>query len=455
MSRKRTLLAAGTAVIVAVALAACSSSSSPETSAGSEGTQTSQSSASSETSEAPGSSQSSESATSESAAPESPASGKTIVIGSIHPLTGGLAGAGALMDNATKMAADDINAAGGIKSLGGAQLKIESGDSQGAAATGQSEAQRLIQAGAVALVGTYQSDVTQNVAAVSERSQVPLVIDVAVDDAILQQGYQYTFRVQPNATAMGTSGADALAAIGKDNGDPITSVSYIHIEGAFGDSVFAAFQKEAEAVGIEIAAEVTYSGSNFNDATTQVSEAVAANPDAIVATGYYPDSLLIAKALAALQPDVKAVYGIANGGFDDDQFPTDAGAAGQGILSANYHYDATNAAVTDLRQRYQEKYGEPMETAAVLSYQAVKVIADALEQSASEDPKALRDALSSVEVSDPLLAFDGPITFDETGQNVNATVIVMQIQDGKVQQVYPEQFATEPLIFPAPPGQGS
>ncbi len=73
------------------------------------------------------------------------------------------------MDDAVKMAVDDINANGGIKSLNGSQLKVESGDSQGKPEVGQSEAQRIISAGAVALVGTYQSDVTQNVASAAER----------------------------------------------------------------------------------------------------------------------------------------------------------------------------------------------------------------------------------------------------------------------------------------------
>ncbi len=282
---------------------------------------------------------------------------------------------------------------------------------------------------------------------------MPLVIDVAVDDHILAQGYKYTFRIQPNATGMGTSGADDLIGMGQQAGVPIKTVSYIHIQGAFGQSVFDAFKHEAESKGLTIAKEVTYSGSNFNDATTQVSEAAAPKPDAIVVTGYYPDSLLIAKALAALKPDVKAVMGIANGGFDDDGFPADAGAAGQGLLSANYHYDATNNKVTDLRKRFQAKYNQPMETAAVLSYQAVVVIADGLEKAASADPTKLRDAISAVEVQNPLLAFDGSIKFDDTGQNTNATVIVMQIQSGKVEQVFPDKFATVKLILPAAPGQ--
>ena len=58
-------------------------------------------------------------------------SGDSIVIGSVHPLTGALAGAGGLMDDGAKLAVEDINKAGGIKSLGGAKLKLDEGDSQG------------------------------------------------------------------------------------------------------------------------------------------------------------------------------------------------------------------------------------------------------------------------------------------------------------------------------------
>ncbi|ANH38544.1 hypothetical protein I601_2119 [Nocardioides dokdonensis FR1436] len=375
--------------------------------------------------------------------------GGEITIGSVHPLTGGLAGVGGLMNDGAQMAIDDINADGGIESLDGATLTLADGDSKGEAATGQSEAQRLIQDGAVALVGTYQSDVTQNVAAVAERARVPLVIDVAVDDQILEQGYQYAFRTQPNATSMGTAGAQALIAMGEENDTPIESVSYIHIEGSFGQSVYDAFEAEAESQGVEVLKEVVYAGTNFTDATTQVREAASAKPDAIVATGYYPDSLLIAKSVKALDPDISALYGVANGAFDDGSFPADAGAAGENVLSANYHYAATSDRVADIRERFEEKYGQPMETAAMLSYQSIELIAAALEESGSSEPADVRDALADLSFEDPLLAFDGPITFDETGQNENATVIVMQVQKGAVEQVYPAQFETSSLVFPA------
>ncbi|MDN4173351.1 ABC transporter substrate-binding protein [Nocardioides sp. SOB77] len=372
-----------------------------------------------------------------------------IMIGSVHPLTGALAGVGALMNDGAKLAVEDVNADGGIESLDGRKLTLGEGDSKGAADTGQSEAQRLISDGAVALVGTYQSDVTANVSAVAERSRVPLVIDVAVDDSILEQGYKNTFRIQPDATSMGADGADDLIALAEANGKPVETVSYIHIEGAFGQSVFDAFKEQAESQGVQVLKEVTYPGTNFTDATTQVREAAAGNPDVIVATGYYPDQLLVAQAVKALDPDIDALYGVANGAFDDGSFPNDAGAAGENVLSANYHYGATNDEVADIRKRFEAEFGRPMETASVLSYQAVMVIAQALEEAGSDDPEDVRDAIAEIEVEDPLLAFDGPITFDETGQNENATVIVMQTKKGKVEQVFPDEFTTSEPVYPA------
>ncbi len=140
-----------------------------------------------------------------------------IFIGGIHPLTGGLAADGIQMDNAIQMAIDELNEAGGA--LDGLEFAYLGADSTGAAEVGQTEAERLIGEGAVALICCFQSAVTSNVAAIAERDGVPLVIDVAVADAILDQGYAYTFRLQPNATSMGVNGARFLHELGENSGE--------------------------------------------------------------------------------------------------------------------------------------------------------------------------------------------------------------------------------------------
>ncbi len=374
-----------------------------------------------------------------------------VLIGSIHPLTGALALDGNQMDNAINMAVDRINDEGGIASLGGARLRVLSADSQGDPAVGQTEAQRMIDEGVVSIIGAFQSAVTINIANLAERSQVPLVIDVAVADEIIQEGSQYTFRIQPNSTAMGVNAAQYLAEFIDQSGEDISTIAYLHQEDAFGTSVFNAFRDEAENQGLEIVEVVPYNAFEVSDLTTEMARVDASGADVLVNTGYYNDGVLVARDALSSQPGVRAIMGVAQAAFDEPQFPEDVPDGSEFVLGSNYHWDATSDRAVQLREDFEAEFGEAMRTAAVLSYQAVELIADALERAGSADPAALRDALSESSFDDPLLAFAGPIEFDERGENVNAIPIVMQVHDGTPRQVWPEEFAEEELVFPRVP----
>ena len=91
-------------------------------------------------------------------------------------------------------------------------------------------------------------------------------------------------------------------------------------------------------------------------------------------------------------------------------------------------------------------------TACVLSYDAVRVVADALERAGDVEPTAVRDAIAETEL-ESLLAQDGPITFSDTGENENAAAILMQVLDGQVVPTYPEEYAETEPVYPATPGQ--
>ena len=206
--------------------------------------------------------------------------------------------------------------------------------SKGEAETGQSEAQRLIDEGAVALVGTYQSDVTQNVASVAERSRVPLVIDVAVDDQILEQGYQYTFRIQPNATDMGTDGAERLLEIAEQGGEQVDSVSYIHDGGRVRHRASSTRSRSRP----RARASPWPRRSPTRRPTSPTPPRRSARPrrptpTSSSAPATTPTACSWPRRSQALSPDIQALYGVANGAFDDENFPNDAGAAGEGVLS--------------------------------------------------------------------------------------------------------------------------
>ncbi len=379
-------------------------------------------------------------------------SSDTVTIGSLHPLSGAAAADGQQMDNGAKLAVDAINEKGGIKALDGATLELASADTKGAPEVGQSEAQRLIEEGAVALVGTYQSAVSQNVAAVAERNQVPFVIDVSSADQILQQGYKYTFRLQPSAAVLAQRGAQYLADVSKDAGQPAKKVAILHEQGPFGTAITETFSTEAKGLGMEIGPVISYDPANVSDFTTQITSIREAGADVLMVAGYYRDGVLVANAVNTVKPDLDAVWGVANGAFDTPQFPGEVGQAGEGYFDANYRLDMTNPDTQALAELYKKKYGDEMRTAAVLSYDAVRVIAEALEKSGDASPKAVRDAIAKTKM-DSLIAQDGPITFDEKGENENAAPILMQVVDGAVKQVFPADYAETEPVYPASPGK--
>ncbi len=352
------------------------------------------------------------------------------------------------MDNGAKLAVEAINAAGGIKSLDGAKLELVSSDSQGKPEVGQSEAQRLIDGGAVAIVGTYQSAVSANVATVAERNKVPFIIDISVADSILNQGYKYTFRVQPSATVIGQQGAQYLFDISTAAGKPVKKVAFLHEQGAFGSGVRDAFTAKAKELGFEVGPAISFDAASVSDFTTQMTQVKASGADVLAVTGYYRDGVLVAKAVDAVKPPINAVFGVADGAFDLPQFPKDAGAAAEGYFDANYHPDFTKQATKDLAALYTKTYKDDMRTGAVLSYDSVRVLADAMERAKSSEPSKIRDAVSQTKL-ESLMAQSGPIAFDEKGENKGAIPITMQVQKGVINQVWPKELALAEPVFPA------
>src|SRR4030067_3664905 len=125
-----------------------------------------------------------------------PSEVEAVRVGALYPLTGDLAKLGEENKDGLQLAIDEINAAGGIKSMGGAQIEMVWGDTTGKPEVGISEVERLAQQeNVVAIIGAYQSAVTTPATQAAERLSVPFIVSMAVSDKITERGFKYTFRV--------------------------------------------------------------------------------------------------------------------------------------------------------------------------------------------------------------------------------------------------------------------
>ncbi|MGH7047870.1 MAG: ABC transporter substrate-binding protein [Stellaceae bacterium] len=124
-----------------------------------------------------------------------PPKARDVEMGLIAPLSGPWARQGYLLRAGAEMAIDDINKAGGIKALGGADIKLIVADAGGTPEQAKNAAQRLVSQypGLVAGEGAWLSSFTLAVTEVTERAHLPW-LTLSYSDAITNRGFHYVFQ---------------------------------------------------------------------------------------------------------------------------------------------------------------------------------------------------------------------------------------------------------------------
>jgi len=371
-----------------------------------------------------------------------------IPIGNVLPLSGPLAYLGNQLKNGTAMAVNEINEAGGIRSLGGAKLKLLDADTEGKPDLSISGVERLDRAGAVAIMGCLQSAVTIVATQVAERQRVPFVVSVAVADKITERGFKYTFRLQPRAAQMAPQTVKFISDIARQAGEKVKTIAYIHDNTAFGGSLSEHVVKTAPKYGMEVVARVPYSPRSA-DVTTEVRKVKAAGADIVMASGYFADGVRVFRAMKGLRVRPKAFVGCGNGAYSDQNFVKELGDMTEYVMDGNYQANPNSPLAQKMFDHYQALYGQKIPPSAVFAYEPVYVIADALERAKSTDREALRKALAETNLKKHVLP-QGPIVFGADGQNKNAQIALTQVLGSRIKVVWPEQYAEAKLVFPMP-----
>ncbi|RLC84767.1 MAG: ABC transporter substrate-binding protein [Chloroflexi bacterium] len=373
----------------------------------------------------------------------------TIKVGALHPVSGDSAATGKAMRQALTFAIDEVNAQGGIQSLGGAKIELVYGDTQTKPDVGVSEVERLIeQEGVVMVVGCYNSSVTKPTTQAAERLKTPFLVDIACADEITERGFKWVFRICPKSSWYARDQVDFLKYLEEATGYKIEKVALLHEDTDWGMSVADGQKKYLEEAGYEMVIDVAYPASAA-DLSTQVSKVKAADPDVVLTCTYLNDAVLIAKerekqGLTHI-PFVDAAGGTIVSGFIDR-----LGATAEGLFSVLEFSKHAPGPPSEVNERYHEKYGEDLTGNSAHSYVAGWVVADALERAGSTDKEAIRDALAKthLEHGSHMILPAKVLEFDENGQNPNARMYIVQVQNGELMPVWPPDYAATEVKLP-------
>ena len=367
------------------------------------------------------------------------AADKTVKIGNVEPLSGPSASVGVQGKQAREMAVEEINAAGGIKSLGGAKLELVYADSKSDPTVGVTETERLINTEKVNLVtGCWNSAVTYPATQVAERYGIPFVVPVAVRDTITERGFKNVFRVAAKDSWWVRDQFRFLKDMQEETGTKLKTIAFVFENGDWGTGFAEKWRELAKKDGYEVVLDEPYP-STATDLTPVVTKLKAAKPDIVMLVSNAADAILLTNTMAEMQVKPKVVLA-SGGGHADPKFLENTGDTAYGLFDeVEWNTDVNKPGAKETNAKFKKKYGYDLTGESVDAYASMYVVADALERAASTDPAKIRDALAATKLaSGPamIVSYDG-VEFDKDGQNKNAGIVIVQVAkiDGKPQRV--------------------
>jgi len=373
-----------------------------------------------------------------------PAGGEPILIGTIQPMTGPYAAFGVKFYQAYNMAADEINAAGGIK---GRPIQIVFEDSQDKLDLAQTAARKLVENPKIAaLMGGRLSGAGMAIAQIAEREHIAYLVDHPSADIITKSGFQWTFRLNP-ASSFNTV---PLQRFLKEYAKDIKTVALLYENSVYGKGVTEPFKAWLSENGYQVLVNELYPplALDYRDLLNKVK---AQNPDLLFLASNIPDSALIIRQSRELGLTPKLISG-AGAGFSINEFIEQAGDAANTVCSTGpWSGNPKDPKVQALAEKFYRRFGHYPKEHEAEGYSAVYVMADALRRAKSFSRADIHDALATTDLETPF----GPVKFETfegyTNQNnglKHGQVVLSQWQNRRLYNVWPSDVAESKPEYP-------
>ena len=374
----------------------------------------------------------------------------TITFGAALAATGATAREGELTKEGYEFWKDYVNAHGGMKVAGKTyKVNILYADDESNPQTTARLVEKFVSEDKVNFIlGPYGSGNSATAAAVVERLKVPMVEGNGSAEKIFSQGFQYTFAVLSPARRY----LEGILEVALTQKPRPQTVAIATANDAFSVEVGQGAADYAVAHHMTVAYDNKYP-ADTTDLSSIVSGIKAVNPDIILNGGHLDEALLLERTLKEQNVNAKAVgYSV---GPDTPDFRKTLGKDADYVFggtqwSPTAKYKGAPGFITDSKTyaaAFARKYGHVPDyhnaesTATCLAFQY------AIQKAGSLDPKAVRDALASLDV----VTFYGILKFDSRGINVYKPMAVNQIQKGQLMTVWPAGVQNAPPMYPTPP----
>lgn len=370
----------------------------------------------------------------------------SVKLGILQPVTGALAQDGELGRLGAQLAIDAINAAGGIKSLGGAKIEMVFADARSNPEAATQEVERLQAEGVAAIVGGFASPICLAASQAAARYNLPYIVDVGVADSIVDRGLANTFRFAPGFGMFTSVAISNLAKLNDAAGKPIKTVVLVHEDGLFGAGLAKLMNAELPKIGLQVLETIPHP-TPARDMANVALRIRALNPDLVIPSSYYNEFVLLARTMQQQRIRPKGIYAVLNGAASNYRFVKEFPEAAAYVMDCNHWYHPTNPLALAVKKQV-EAAGKVMAYNVPLNYSCVGLAADAIEHAASVDHAKVIAALGASTFAGHIMPYNA--TKFVGGQNQGAAPVNLQVQGNDIKVIFPAAFADAKPVFPVP-----
>ncbi len=352
-------------------------------------------------------------------APDTSAGGD-IPVGEFASLTGATASFGQSSHKGTQMAIDEINAGGGVL---GRKLRLVTEDDQSRPGEAATVVRKMISRDRiVALLGEVASSRSLEAAPICQQAGIPMISPASTNPKVTEVGDQI-FRVCFIDPFQGTVLSKFALSKGWKRVAILTDVKQDY---SVGLSQF--FKANITANGGEVVSEQSYS-SGDKDFKAQLTAIKGAQPDAILASGYYTEAGLIALQARELQIASPLLGG---DGWDSPSLVEVGGKAIEGSFFSNhFSIEDPAPAIQEFLKKYRAKFNAEPDAMAALGYDSAMILADAMKRAGGTESAKLREAIASTK---DFVAVTGRITLNKE-RNADKSAVMLVVKDGQFRYV--------------------
>jgi branched-chain amino acid transport system substrate-binding protein len=351
------------------------------------------------------------------------AGGGDILVGEFGSMTGPQATFGQSTHNGIMMAADEVNAAGGIN---GRKIKVLSEDDQSKQEEAANAVTKLIsQNNVIAILGEVASSASIAAAPICQSNKVPMITPSSTNDEVTRKG-DFIFRICFTDSYQGEYQAVFADGWCTANNKPKNIAMLTDVKSDYSQGLAKVFSAKLATLGGKIVGTQSYANGD-SDFRSQLTAIKATNPSILYVPGYYTDIGQIA--IQARDLGITAPL-LGGDGWESPKLIEIGGKALEGCFYTNhYFYADPSPIVSSFVQKYKERYGQIPDALAALGYDAMKTLADSMKRASKLDGPSIRDAIGQTK---GLVGVTGTINIDANRNATGKKLVIEEIKNGQL-----------------------